>query len=111
MDHTISLQFVVSAILDNVKSETFLRGQVEKAANEKAITEAYHEQAGDETYQNRLLNRGLYTNLGELKTHLSDYLTSSGQSSADNITQSETDGIITVTLLVSDRFNTGYTDT
>lgn len=111
MDKTISLQFVVSAILDNVKSETFLRGQVEKAANEKAITEAYHEQAGDETYQNRLLNRGLYTNLGELKTHLSDYLTSSGQSSADNITQSENNGIITVTLLVSDRFNTGYTDT
>ena len=111
MSHTISLQFVTSAILDNVKSETFLRGQVEKAANEKAISEAYHEQAGDETYQNRLLNRGLYTNLGELKTHLSDYLTSSGQSSADNITQSEDNGIITITLLVSDRFNTGYTDT
>ena len=111
MEHTISLQFVKSAILDNVKSETFLRGQVEKAANEKAITEAYHEQAGDETYQNRLLNRGLYTNLGELKTHLSDYLTSSGQTSADNITETENDGIITITLLVSDRFNTGYTDT
>lgn len=112
MDQTIILQFVVSAILDNVKSETFLRGQVEKAANEKAITEAYHEQAGDETYQNRLLNRGLYTNLGELKTHLSDYLTSSsGQSSADNITESESEGVITVTLLVSDRFNKGYTDT
>ena len=111
MEHTISLQFIKSAILDNVKSETFLRGQVEKAANEKAITEAYHEQAGDETYQNRLLNRGLYTNLGELKTHLSDYLTSSGQTSADNITETENDGIITITLLVSDRFNTGYTDT
>lgn len=108
---TISLQFVKSAILDNVKSETFFRGQVVKAADEKAIGEVYHEQAGDETYQNRLLNRGLYTNLGELKTHLSDYLTSSGQSSADNITQSEENEIITITLLVSDRFNKGYVDT
>lgn len=108
---TISLQFVKSAILDNVKSETFFRGQVVKAADEKAIGEVYHEQAGDETYQNRLLNRGLYTNLGELKTHLSDYLTSSGQTSADNITESENDNIITLTLLVSDRFNKGYVDT
>ena len=110
MDQTISLQFSMSAILANVKSETFLSGQVEKAANEKAIAEAYHEQAGDEAYQTRLLNRGLYTNLSELETHLSDYLTSSGQSSADNITQTESGDIITLTLLVSDRFNKGYTD-
>jgi len=110
MERTIELQFVKSAILENVKSETFLRGQVVKAADQKAISEVYHEQAGNEVYQERLLNRGLYTNLSALKTHLSDYLTSSGQSTADNITEVDEEGVITLTLLVSDRFNTGYTD-
>lgn len=110
MSQTIILQFAKTAILENVKSETFLRGQVEKAADERAIGKVYHEQAGDEVYQMRLLNRGLYTNLSSLKTYLSDYLTSPGQSAADNITSTEENEVITLTLLVSDRFNRGYTD-
>jgi hypothetical protein len=110
MSQTIILQFAKNAILENVKSETYLRGQVEKAADERTVGKAYHESAGDEVYQMRLLNRGLYTNLSSLKTYLSDYLTSPGQSSADNITSTEENDIITITLLVSDRFNRGYTD-
>lgn len=110
MNQTIQLTLVKSLIMNSVKNETFLRGQVIKAADEKLITEAYHEQAGDETYQERLLQRGLYTNLEELKTHLSDYLSTSGQSSADNNIDSEEDGDnIIVHLTVSDRFNKGYT--
>ena len=109
MDKTIKLTLVKSLILNSVKNETFLRGQVIKAADQKLITEAYHEQAGDEAYQEAILNRGFYTNLEELKTHLSDYLTSSGQSSADNIYTDEEDGNVIISLLVSDRFNNGYT--
>jgi len=109
MDQTISLTLNKSLILNSVKNETFLRGQVIKAADQKLITEAYHEQAGNEAYQEALLNRGLYTNLEELKTHFSDYLTSSGQSTGDNIyTDEEGDNII-ISLVVSDRFNTSYT--
>ena len=109
MDNTILLTLSKSLILNSVKNETFLRGQVIKAADQKLITEAYHEQAGDEAYQEAILNRGFYTNLEELKTHFSDYLTASGQSSADNIyTDEEGDNII-ISLVVSDRFNTGYT--
>jgi len=108
--NTITLTLNKSTIMNSVKNETFLRGQVIKAADQKLITEAYHEQAGDEAYQETMLNRGLYTNLEELKTHLSDYLTSSGQSSADNITSTESDGNIILTLLVSDRFNQSYTN-
>ena len=109
MDKTIKLTLSKSLILNSVKNETFLRGQVIKAADQKLITEAYHEQAGDEAYQEAILNRGFYTNLEELKTHFSDYLTSSGQSSADNIYSDEEDGNIIIHLLVSDRFNEGYT--
>ena len=109
MNKTILLQLSKSAILANVKSETFLRGQVEKAADQKAIAVAYHEQAGNETYQERLLERGLHTNLEELKTHLSDYLSTNGYSAADNISSTEEGDLIKITLLVSDRFNNGYT--
>lgn len=110
MNQIIRLTLDKSLIINSVKNETFLRGQVVKAADEKLITEAYHEQAGDEQYQEALLDRGFYTNLEELKTHFSDYLTSSGQSSADNI-YSEVDGSsVVIQLTVSDRFNKGYTN-
>lgn len=109
MNQTIQLTLVKSLIIQSVKNETFLRGQVIKAADQKLITEAYHEQAGDEAYQEAILSRGLYTNLEELKTHFSDYLTSTGQSTGDNINSDEEGDNIVISLVVSDRFNTGYT--
>lgn len=110
MEQTITITLVKSLIIESVKNETYFRGQVEKAANEKAITVAYHEQAGDETYHERILERAFSTNLEELKTHFSDYLSSSGQSSADNISSEETNGNVVISLTVSDRFNAGYTN-
>ena len=109
MDNIIHLTLNKPLIMNSVKNETFLRGQVIKAADGKLITEAYHEQAGDEAYQEAILNRGLYTNLEDLKTYLSDYLTSSGQSSADNIYSDEEGDNIILSLVVSDRFNQSYT--
>lgn len=111
MNQTIQLTLIKSLIMNSVKNETFLRGQVQKAADQKAIAESYHEQAGDEEYQERILARGLATNLADLLTHFSDYLASSGQSSGDNIIDyDEEDDNIVISLVVSDRFNTGYTD-
>lgn len=111
MNTTIKLNLVKSLIVESVKNETFHKGQFDKAVDQKAITMAYHEQAGNETYQERLLSRALYANLSELKTHLSDYLSTSGHTSADNNIDSQEEGdIITLFLVVSDRFNRGYTD-
>ena len=110
MNQTIRLTLVKSVIMNSVKSETFLRGQVTKAVDNKLIAEAYHEQAGDEAYQEALLNRGLYTNLEDLKTHLSDYLSTTGNTAADNILSEEEGDNIIVTLTVGDRFNKGYTN-
>ena len=110
MEQTIVLTLIKSKIIESVKNETFFRGQVDKSIDSKATTMAYHEQAGDQLYQERMLDRALYTNLEELKTHLSDYLSSGGQSSADNI-MSEDDGLnIVITLVVGSRFNKGYTN-
>ena len=110
MEQTIALTLIKSKIIESVKNETFFRGQVDKAIDGKATTMAYHEQAGDHQYQERMLDRALYTNLEELKTHLSDYLSSNGQSTADNIESSEDGGNIILRLVVGNRFNKGYTN-
>lgn len=111
MNKTIQLTLIKSIIIESVKNETFLSGQIEKADNDKAITTAYHEQAGNETYQERILMRGLYSNLSELLTHLSEYLSTTEQSSGDNsIGFNENGDNIVIHLTVSDRFNQGYTD-
>lgn len=111
MNQTIQLTLVKSLIMNSVKNETFLRGQVQKATDQKLITESYHEQAGDEEYQERILARGLATNLANLLTYFSDHLASSSQSSGDNIIDyDEADDNIVISLVVSDRFNRCYTD-
>jgi hypothetical protein len=110
MEITILLQLSKSAILANVKGETFLAGEIDKSVDQKAIELAYHEQAGNDAYQERLLSRGIETNLEDLKTYLSDYLSSSGTTTADNIGSVEEGDLIKITLVVSDRFNQGYTN-
>lgn len=97
-------------IIEAVKNETFLRGQMDKAADDKAITLAYHEQAGDDTYHERIIERGLTTALAELLTQLSDYIAPVGFAAADNVTSTYEGDNIIITLSVSSRFNQGYTD-
>lgn len=110
MTQTITLTLVKPLILESVKNETFFRGNMDKSADQKATTMAYHEQAGNEPYQERMLARGLYTALEDLKTYLSDYLSSTGNTSADNnIGSTEEGDNIIINLKVSDRFNRGYT--
>ena len=110
MDKTITLTLVKALIIEAVKNETFLTGQVEKAAEEKLIAHAYHEQAGDETYQERLLERALYTNLGDLLSHLSDYISPDSSATGDNNYYAESGGSIVLYIVVSQRFNNAYTD-
>ena len=110
MDNTITLTLLKPLIIESVKNETFQKGKFDKAVDQKAISMAYVEQAGNESYHERILERTLYTSLEELKTHLSDYLSTDGGTTADNITSSEEGEQIIITLVVGDRFNHGYTD-
>lgn len=107
---TITLTLNKPLIVESVKNETFHRGNLDKSADPKATALAYQEAAGDEPYQERILERSLYTSLEELKTHLSDYISTSGYSTADNSINSSNDGNnIILSLVVSDRFNDAYT--
>lgn len=110
MNNSIVLTLHKPQIIESVKNETFIRGSFDKAADQKATSLAYVEQAGDENYQNRLLLRSLSTSLEELKTNLSDYISANGSSSGDNIFLDEDDYMISITLVVGERFNHAYTE-
>lgn len=112
MDQTIQLTIIKSLIIESVKNETYKRGQFDKALDPKAMAAAYHEQAGDEAYHERIIQRSLYSSVEELKSHLYDYIVADGFSSADNSITSSDDGTnIIISLNVSTRFNKAYTQT
>lgn len=106
----IKLSLIKSLIIESVKNETYQKGIFDKATDANTAA-AYHEQAGDEEYHERMLSRAFYTNLEELKSYLGDYLTSNGATTADNICSEEKDDVVAIMLTVSERFNTSYTDT
>lgn len=107
----IKLSLIKSIIFESVKNETYQKGVIDKSIDPKATVAAYHEQAGNEEYHERMLSRAFYTNLEDLKSYLGDYLTSDGNTTGDNIFSDEKGDVVTISLEVSDRFNTAYTDT
>jgi hypothetical protein len=112
MDQIITLTIIKALVMESVKNETYKRGQFDKALDPKNMAAAYHEQAGDEAYHERILQRSLYSSVEEFKSHLYDYIVADGFSSADNSITSSDDGTnIIITLNVSERFNKSYTQT
>ncbi len=110
MNKTITLTLNKPLIIESVKNETYQTGKFERAANPGSSSAAFVEQAGNEDYHERILLRSLSTGLEDLKTHLSDYLSSNGASSGDNIGSTISGDNITITLVVGDRFNSGFTN-
>ena len=112
MAQVIKIQLIQSLILNSVKNETYLSGQLTKADNEKLTATAYHEAAGDEQYHQRMLSRGMFTQAEKLKTWFDEYLTGPGNTVDDPLVSSEetTDSFV-ILLKVSDRFNLGYVKT
>ena len=109
----VRLHIITSLIIEAVKGETFIRGAVVKASDDKTNAMVYQSQAGDETVHERKLKRTLYTATEELKTYLSDYLDIIGYANADNNIESTIDEeaeTLDISLIVSDRFNKSYTD-
>lgn len=112
MSQIIKIQLIQSLILNSVKNETYLAGQLTKADNEKAVSTAYHASAGDEQYHERMLARAMFTQAEKLKTWFSEYLTGPGNTAEDPLVSSEErDDSITILLRVSDRFVKGYVKT
>jgi hypothetical protein len=112
MSKIIKIQIIHALAMQSAKNETYQKGVVDKAVDQKLITAAYHEQAGNEAYHEAMLGRYLFSQIEKLKTYFADYLTGEGALANDaTIDSTESDGITEILLEVSDRFNSGYTKT
>ena len=111
MSQVVKITLIRSLAVNSAKNETFLKGTLDKAATDKAITVAYHEQAGDEQYHERMLARAFYTSVEKLKTWFSDYLAGSGSVADNPLVDSDETDEKEILLTVSDRFNTDYVKT
>lgn len=112
MAQVIKITLLKALAVNSAKNETFKTGVIDKAADQKNVTVAYHESAGDDQYDERMLARGFFTQCEMLKTWFSEYLTGGGNTADDPLVSSEeSNDSVEITLRVSDRFNKGYVKT
>lgn len=112
MSQVIKITLFKSLAVNSAKNETFKTAVIDKAAEQKNVTLAYHESAGDDQYDERMLARGFFTQCEMLKTWFAEFLTGSGNSADDPLVSSEErDDAVKILLRVSDRFNLGYVKT
>lgn len=115
MASTTQKSFILykSLIMETVKNETHITAHVARASDKNASELAFHEEAGDEEYHSRKLERSLYASIDKAKAAIIGYLnTESG--AGNNISTTWTkdsagnDDKLTVTLSLSSRFNPSY---
>lgn len=109
---TIRLNIIKSPIIDAIKSETFIKGLIDKSVDERASKTAFQEAAGDDAFHERKLERIINQSAGTLSTLLCDWLTDEvSNKSGDNAVSIDTSDTarIVFDLNVTDRFNESYT--
>ena len=112
MAQIIKITLLKALAVNTAKNETFQTGVIDKATDQKNVTRAFHESAGDDQYQERMLARGFFLSCEMLMTWFAEYLTGSGNTADDPLVSSEeSDDSVEITLRVSDRFNLGYVKT
>lgn len=109
MSKTITLNLKRDLILEAVKADTFLKGQVDKAVDPvKNSALAYNEQAGDEQYQERKLIRTLRSAVAKFEANMSEFIDSASGSINDTLAAAtDANPAFTITIIVSDRYNNG----
>lgn len=112
MAKLITLSLNRQLILEAVKADTFLTGQNDKASdNVKNASLAYNEQAGDEKYQERKLQRTLRSAVAKFEANLSEFVDSSEGSIKNTLpAANDQSPAFTITIIVSDRYNDGLAD-
>lgn len=112
MSQYIKITLLKDLAVNSAKNETFQKGLIDKAADQKNVTLAFHESAGDDQFHERMLARGFFTQCEMLKTWFAEYLVGGGfPADTPLVSSEEVDGGVEITLCVSDRFNKGYVKT
>ena len=95
-----------SLIMETVKNETHISAHVARASDKGATELAYQEEAGDETFHTRKLERAMYASLDKIKAEIIGYLDTTA--SSNNVEMNIADDTITIMFDLSSRFNEAY---
>lgn len=111
----IRFQLIKSLIIEAAEETTYLKGRVDKHANDGNTNQALiaNETAGEEALSKRVFEHDFRTSLELLKTIFVDHLSASAQTIGDNAIyyNNKTDDIVEFDLEVSRRYNGSLTDT
>lgn len=108
----IKFQILKSLVVEAVKSATYLKGQVDRQAQNATAAVVASESIGDEEVHERALTREFQTAMEKLKTIYVDYINPTAQTIGDNVIYYDDiqDDIVKFTLVVSRRYNGTLTD-
>jgi len=117
MSKKITFTLLVGLMQETVVNETYKRGEIVKATDEKATKLAFHEQVDSDNYQKKLLDRNMFAAVEEVKTHIADFLSNNDTDTDVTTTYQAADtannvpeGIVFV-ITVSGRYNKAYAPT
>lgn len=106
---TITLSLDRALIIEAVKDDTFITGQIDKSSDAvKNASLAYNEQAGDEEHHERKMLRTLRMAVSKFEANMMEFVDSASGTIDDTLanTTAENTGF-TITINVSDRYNAG----
>jgi hypothetical protein len=110
MAKTLTLNLDRALIIEGVKADTFITGEIDKSADAvKNAALAYNEQAGDDNYHERKLLRMLRGAVAKFEAHLAEFVDTSAENSiSDTLSDTtSTQPAFTIVVKVSDRYNNG----
>lgn len=109
----IKFQIIKSLVREAFQSTTYLKGQMDRAAQGVNNALVASETGGDEQLHERVFTSDFHAALETLKTIFADYLVPTAQTVGDNAIyyNEKTDDVVEFTLSVSRRFNGSLTDT
>ena len=104
---TLSFEILRPVIIDAVKTETPIKGVIDKALDEKAAQAAYNETIGDEEHHNRKIDRAITAYAETLVAQISDVLSGNSNISTDYSDPTK----IVISVSVDGRFNPSFSST
>lgn len=110
---TLTLTLHAGDIINAVKADTYITGQVDKSADMvKNAALAYNEQAGDDSYHLVKLYRTMKGAVGKFEANMAEYVDpGSGESPVSDTLTATTEGSFTITIPVGSRFYKAFVTT
>ncbi len=103
----LTLTINKSVVIDAVKTDTHIKGTIDKSMDDNASRVAYNESAGDDEYHERKLDRTFVASSENLVAEISDMLSGNSEVSSDFSKA----GLVVISVEVDARFNSSFADT